>query len=87
MKDWVLVKGRIVSDGEEIDIRGVNPWDFKWTSTGEPPILVEHQQYKDEIHEMHIYEIKNGDKSIRFAAGEFSNVAWGFYVQEEDNRN
>jgi hypothetical protein len=26
------------------------------------------------------YEIREGDKVERFAAGEFSNCAWGFYV-------
>jgi hypothetical protein len=82
MEKWKLVNG-IVTDGGALDLDGINPWDFKWRSTGEAPITVSHPQYPDQKHKMNIYTIENGNKLVRFAAGEYSNMAWGFYLPVE----
>jgi hypothetical protein len=29
---------------------------------------------------MWVYELRSGGKTVKFAAGEFSNGVWGFYV-------
>ncbi|MCL2716130.1 MAG: hypothetical protein FWD68_16560 [Alphaproteobacteria bacterium] len=79
-----MVKGGIVSDAAAIAVRGVNLWKFRWKPTGEPALRVEHPQHKGEFHEMPVYEVSDGEKTVRFAAGEFSSLAWGFYVPEED---
>ena len=76
--EWRIVHG-IVGEGGAVRIEGLNPWDHKWISTG-AQIVVPHPQYPDEQHTMPVYEIHRGGRSVTFAAGEFSNLAYGFYV-------
>lgn len=75
---WRLVQ-HIVGDGEPISLDGVNPWKHGWRALDVPAIVVAHPQYPSQRHDMSVYEIK-ADKTVRFAAGEFSNLAWGFYL-------
>ena len=72
---WRLV-GHIVADGEAILLDGVNPWKHGWRRVNVPAIVVAHPQYPDQRHHMAVYEIG----AVRFAAGEFSSTAWGFYL-------
>ncbi len=78
MKEWVLIK--IVPDGQKIIINGVNLWEHQWISLDEEPIKVSHSSYPNQEHDMSVYKIISGDKNIVFAAGEFSNCVWGFYI-------
>jgi hypothetical protein len=66
-------------EGQPTDVAGVNPWEVKWTATGSR-ITVAHPQYPSQQHQMFIYEVTGSVPPIRFAAGEFSNGVWGFYV-------
>ena len=75
---WVFVA--IVPDGGAIEIDGFNPWDYEWHRCDEPDITVVHPQYRSQRHSMAVYEIQSSERTQRFAAGEFSNGAWGFYV-------
>jgi hypothetical protein len=77
---WRLV-GRILADGEPISLDGLDPWKHDWRSVDVPPIVVAHPQYPNQRHDMAVYEIAR-DRAVRFAAGEFSNGAWGFYLTE-----
>ena len=43
-------------------------------------IVVPHPQYPDERHTMPVYENHHVGRSVTFAAGEFSNLAYSFYV-------
>jgi len=78
MKEWKLVN--IVSDGQPIIINGINLWKHEWIRIDEKPIEVPHPGHPNEKHKMWIYKINTGNNSIVFAAGEYSNCVWGFYV-------
>ncbi len=78
MKNWEFVD--IVADGQPVDLDGVNPWDHEWISLDEEPIEVPHPSYPNQRHKMWIYKIDTGKKTVVFAAGEYSNCVWGFYV-------
>lgn len=77
---WRLV-GRIIADGEPIRLAGLDPWKHDWRSIDIPRVIVAHPQYPNQRHDMAVYEI-GSDPTVRFAAGEFSNLAWGFYLPE-----
>jgi hypothetical protein len=76
---WKFVA--IVVEGDPVSLQGQNPWPLKWSSTTEKPITVAHPSYPSQRHEMFVYDLES-TRSIRFAAGEFSNGVWGFYVPE-----
>ena len=44
-----------------------------------------HPQYPSRCYTMSIYEVTGSAPSIRFAAGEFSNGVWGFFVPADLN--
>jgi hypothetical protein len=67
-------------EGDLVDIGGgVNPWTVKWVST-HGLIVVAHPSYPSERHVMFTYEVAGSNPPIVFAAGEFSNGVWGFFV-------
>lgn len=67
-------------DGGSIDVGGFNPWNAEWHTVDEPQITVAHPQYRSQHHLITVYEFRSADKVQRFAAGELSNGAWGFFV-------
>jgi hypothetical protein len=79
--NWKLVG--VVPEGKELRIDGVNVWSQKWTPVkGEFAEVIDpsyHQTFR-----FNIYTIKNGEAEIKFAAGEFSNMVYGFYVDNEN---
>lgn len=54
-------------------------WAAEWTATGSS-VTVAHPQYPSQRHVMSVYETTGSVPRIRFAAGEFSNGVWGFFV-------
>lgn len=69
------------NEGEAFQIRGVNVWDQGWqVSAGEEAHVNDPVYGKSFI--FRVYTIHDGDEKIEFAAGEFSNGVWGFYVRE-----
>jgi hypothetical protein len=74
---WQFVS--IGFEGQPVVVAGVNLWEVTWTATG-GHITVAHPQYPSQRHQMSIYEVTDSDSPINFAAGEFSNGVWGFYV-------
>ena len=75
---WRLVA--IGLQGMRVSLGGLDPWKLEWRALGEPPITVAHPSYPRERHSMEVYALRAGDGTVRFAAGEFSNGVWGFYV-------
>jgi hypothetical protein len=80
MKDadnWKFIGSAI--EGQLFRINGINIWDYKWTSS---EIKV---NFLDPIYEQqfsfNIYEIESNGMKIKFAAGEFSNLIYGFYQE------
>jgi len=66
-------------EGQPTDVGGVNPWKVEWIATG-GRITVAHPQYPSQRHVMFTYEVAGSSPPIRFAAGEFSNGVYGFFV-------
>ena len=75
--EWEFVG--VVPDGQSFTIGGLDVWKHKWKETGER-IRVKDPLYHSEFI-FQVYEIRNGEKIVTFAAGEFSNCMWGFYVR------
>lgn len=71
---------RTLTDGEPFEINGLSIWNCEWKGTGE------HIQIKDPLYGQDysyaVYEITNGQTSVTFAAGEFSNCVWGIYLEK-----
>jgi hypothetical protein len=67
-------------EGEPTDVGGgIDPWKVTWTST-HGRIVVAHPSYPNERHTMFTYEVADTDPPVVFAAGEYSNLVYGFYV-------
>jgi len=73
---WQFYKS--VIDGHELKIDGLNIWDHDWQDQHRS-IAVKDPIYQED-HTMGVYEINAGTKTIRFAAGEFSNMVWRIYL-------
>lgn len=58
---------------------GVNIFDYEWRDTGETVTISDPQYHQEHIFNVCTIEIDG--KLKRFAAGEFSNCVWGFYVE------
>jgi len=69
---------RVGLEGEDVTVCGVNPWRFKWQSTG-GSIEVPHPSHPSQRHVLGIWTIDTGHGPVRFAAGELSNGVWCFY--------
>jgi hypothetical protein len=76
---WKLVN--MVSDGQAISVCGVNPWNFEWRPVDVDEVVVSHPAHPLERHGMRVWEIDTGERMIRFAAGEYSPMIWGFYIR------
>ncbi|HHZ19825.1 MAG TPA: hypothetical protein GX391_04830 [Firmicutes bacterium] len=74
---WKFVKSGIEGDCE---LFGVNIFDYSWENTNQK-VSVLDPIYNQE-HELTIYKVNIGGKVVTFAAGEFSNNVYGFYVYE-----
>ena len=67
-------------EGDKVLLDDLNPWGLEWHALQEPRIIVAHPNYPQERHQMDVYELRREGKTVKFAAGEFSNGVWGFYV-------
>ena len=79
-KKWKYNK--VVIEGENFSINGLNIWSFEWKTIGEridvkDPIYVQDYTFD-------VYEITDGFKKAKFATGEFSNRVWGIYLQNDE---
>ena len=71
-------------DGEATDVGGgVDPWTVDWGPT-KGWIVTAHPSYPLQRHRMFVYELDR-ETPVVFAAGEFSNGVWGFFVPEDAN--
>ena len=66
-------------EGDAVSLDGLHPWQVKWHSLGEW-ITVSHPSYPQQRHDMRVYELRADRRIVTFAASEFSNGVWGFYV-------
>jgi len=77
-RNWIFHKS--VTDGEELLLEGLNIWSYNWKDMHQH-IIVKDPIYQEE-HVMLIYDINDVNKTVRFAAGEFSNMVWGIYLPQ-----
>jgi hypothetical protein len=69
-------------EGDGVEANGVRLWESQWVSTG-GRIAVAHPQYPNQRHVMTRYRSDGTEPAVNFAAREFSNGAWGFFVPED----
>jgi len=67
-------------DGQSFVIGGLDVWKHKWKDT-EERAHVKDPRYRQDF-KFHVYEIGSPGRVVTFAAGEFSNCVWGFYVRK-----
>ena len=67
-------------DGQSFQIGGLDVWKHKWRDTKEWAHVQDPRYHQD--FTFHVYEIGSSDAAVTFAAGEFSNCMWGFYVRK-----
>ena len=75
---WNIVATGVCS-GHKLSLFGAeNLWKCDWENTGRKARIQDplYKVYK----EFDIFRVKIGCSSIEFAAGEFSNDVWGFYI-------
>ena len=77
-KDWEFVS--IGFENDQVLLDGLSPWQLEWHELDETPIIVAHPSYPSQRHSMEVYELHANSKIVKFAAGEFSNGVWGFYI-------
>jgi uncharacterized protein (DUF433 family) len=65
-------------EGEPFSISGIGVWEHPWIDTKER-VRVKDPRYEQEFT-FHIYTIDCAGASMRFAAGEFPNGIFGFYL-------
>ena len=70
-----------VIEGDKFEIEGLNIWDYKWEDTGKR-IFIKDPNYGQQ-YTFHIFEITEDNKTINFAAGEFSKLVWGIYQENK----
>lgn len=73
---WIFY--RSVIEGEDLFIEDLNIWEHNWKDLGEKIHVKDPLYHQD--HNITIYEISTEAKIICFAAGEFSNMIWGIYL-------
>ena len=66
-------------DGQPFEIAGNNVWESPWVRVEGAKAEVRDPLYSQTFL-FEVFEIKPGPRPIQFAAGEFSNSVWGFYV-------
>jgi hypothetical protein len=65
---------------QPFEINGLNVWTETWRPLESPPLRLPHPAYPNQIHDYEIYEIGDPVDAVTFAAGELSNMVWGFYL-------
>ncbi|HSN71624.1 MAG TPA: hypothetical protein VLT59_08935 [Steroidobacteraceae bacterium] len=75
---WRLLAVGLAS--EPVLVEGVDLWTRTWSSCRET-IVVAHPSYPAERHTLSVYRLADVP-DLRFAAGEFSNGVWGFFVPD-----
>lgn len=76
---WEFVKSGV--DGN-CELFGVNIFNYKWENTNQK-IIVRDPIYNQE-HKMTIYYAIIDEEEVSFAAGEFSNCVYGFYINKDE---
>lgn len=58
----------------------MNIFDYEWNDIGETITIID-PQYRQE-YSFNVFTVDINGTTKKFAAGEFSNCFWGFYVEK-----
>ena len=67
-------------DGQ-CELFGVNIFQYRWRDCREKAVVIDPHYGTEKV--FHVYEVEINGKIHRFAAGEFSNCVWGFYLETQ----
>ncbi len=84
MTQGIAPGGRFVHiglDGEDFPGLGRHVWHRAWHNTRQT-ILVAHPNYPWQRHTFTVYSVDTHDGAVEFAASEYSNNVWGFFVPD-----
>ena len=70
----------VVTEGEPLDVGGLNPWEHRWTSLGRLTITMPNRFFPKQQYERYVYEITHQGRTVRFSAEEVSANVWRFLV-------
>ena len=76
--DWKFAASSV--DGQSLLIDGIDVWVHRWKDTNEHVVVTDPKYHQEFVFS--VFEIRDGEHIVRFAAGEFSNCIWGFYQQQ-----
>mgnify|MGYP003376140320 CR=1 FL=1 len=60
---------------------GVKIFNYDWHDCRETAVVTDPHYNVEKT--FHVYEVEIEGKMRRFAAGEFSNGVWGFYLEQD----
>ena len=66
-------------DGQ-CELFGVNIFKYRWFDCRGTATVIDPHYGTEKV--FHVYEVEIDGKIHRFAAGEFSNCVWGFYLEK-----
>ena len=66
-------------DGQ-CELFGVNIFKYRWHDCRETAAVIDPHYGTEKV--FRVYEVEINGKIRRFAAGEFSNCVWGFYLEK-----
>ncbi len=69
------------AEGQPYPIEGIDVWQNKWQPL-EGELAIVKDPHHGKIFQFSVHQITAGDRQATFAAGEFSNGIWGFYVPD-----
>lgn len=81
--EWIHVTTSLESEDREIG--GLKIWKNSWRRVENEDAVVIDPIY-GETHHFGVYRMGAEGNEVEFAAGEFSNGVWGFYVRKPDAR-
>ena len=61
---------------------GVNIFNYRWHDCREMAAVIDPHYGVEKV--FHVYEAEIDGQVRRFAAGEFSNGVWGFYLEQNE---
>ncbi|MBV7314299.1 hypothetical protein [Shewanella sp. NIFS-20-20] len=74
---WIFVGSG--PEGQALKIKGINVWQHQWQRAPQSSAVVSDPSYGQQ-YQFAVYQIVDDGHTIEFAAGEFSNNVWVFYV-------
>ena len=81
MNYWNFAKA--IDENETFYIEGLNIWNYNWECVQKK--IEVHGPFEGHVYFFREYRITDGDKSVNFVAGEYSNGKFGIYIKDHLN--